>query len=575
MVYKNILLLTAFLCSAVMAEAQDVHGVVRAQGGLGTAQNKSDVTLFCALPGIDIDPYVGIAGVDKEKWNLTSDRTFLPVNNDAPYRSSHDVEYDGHNFYYGANFKTRFSAKHKITGSFAGSNTRMEGTGTFDEMFYYGSQLSHTYKHLLDLPSHDADLYKGDICYTYFTDRKGEKIEAKYLYYSLSTAEAQNEINTTTSFPELIDVLNFDQDTKELKHNALVNWTRPMGAGHFLNAGFEYENRCLTGNSHHDYATYVKDAYGPVYDYGNYNLGIEWESKTYIYRMGYDYREGALTGFVHADYHHTVLPFVTLDDVVPSARLQWKPNNANTFALAYVQRIIRPDYARLNPFTRITAYREYSIGNPELRGMHVNNTSLSYQHKKGDFDVNAKLSNIFCNDGFNALWYEGRKQNSTVNARYFEWGNNGKRRAWTFEPELQWKSDMKKIYAKGQIIWDKRIADAIGMAYEHWGVTAEVGGTYPLLDDGTLFINGHARYSEGNTLDLYSHEGRSMKLGGDVQYYLGKFGFNLAYNYTEYARTLIRQGVSIPNAGFYGWTGSEYHRPKSRHNLTATVSYSF
>lgn len=570
MVKKTIILAAGSIALAATAEAQTILGFARAQGGFGTAQTKADINLECSLTGIQINPYIGIAGVDKEKWNIITDREFLLMLGNDHYRSVREENYDGHTLYYGTDIKTMFSSTHMLEGRFAGSNIRMDGTGNLLET-YGGTSL--VYNHQYKLPSRNADIYDGNIFYTYRLGRKGENIKVGYRINSKSATDNQDELYSDSN-TDILTSLLYQQEAKEVKQSGTADWNRPLGKGQMLNVGFEYENRHITSRDHHDMKSHGLPPH-IINNSMNYTTEIDYLTQTYIYHVAYSLQKGPVVANARVDLqHHDIRYYVKLDDVVPTARVTWKMSTAQSLTAQYGQRIIRPDFDRLNPFRRICAYREYSYGNLALRGMHVNVASLVYQHKKQDIDVKATLSNIFCNDGFNALWYEGIDKASNTLTRNYTWANEGQRRAWSFAPEFTWTPKMDtKLYAKGEIIWDKRIAEAINMDYEHWGATVELGGTYSLAY--SLNINVHGRYSEGNTIDLYSHESRSFRLGGFIHKNIGKLDVKLAYDYSEYARTVIAQGVVVPGPVFYGWTGSEYRRPESRHNLTSTIAYSF
>ena len=58
---------------------------------------------------------------------------------------------------------------------------------------------------------------------------------------------------------------------------------------------------------------------------------------------------------------------------------------------------------------------------------------------------------------------------------------------------------------------DKRIADAVSMTKEHWGVFSRLGVEQMLC--ATFRLNAFAEYSEGNTQDLYRHMGSAYRLG--------------------------------------------------------------
>jgi len=548
-----------------------VNGDFYLQGGLGTAQNKSQLNLTFDHPYVTLKALVGVAGVDKETMNMQTDRSYTLLHNGELYQSSREVEYEGKSIFYGGGFKSNFSESHLFEGNISVANHRFEGTGSMSEWRSTYAVPSNRRLYDLDMQKHDGNCLNADLSYLFRTQRKGEHLNVQYKVVSVSADIREAEENYYELNPVYRTSLQYTQDMKEVKHTAAIDWNRPLSDSQFLNVGFEYENRRIESEDHHEsYSGMLTDSYINPSGFG-YTSSIDYKTQTEIYHVAYQLKLGSVVANLRADFHHAELPSVKLDDVVPTARLQWKPNASQTVIAQYGQRIIRPDFERLNPFKRILSEGEYAVGNMELRGIHVNNAALIYKYNKGSIDFGATLTHIFSNDGFNGLWYE-----TSAGERYYAWGNEGKRRAWSVSPELKWQVlPLTTLSAKGQVIWDKRIADAISMAKEHWGATASLAVDQQ-LPSLPLSGNLHAAYSEGNTLDLYSHEGRSVNLGGSITCKPWKvFSLNLAYDYKEYARTVITQGVALPGPGFYGWTGSEYRRPQSRHSLLASLRYSF
>lgn len=581
MVYKYLSIVSIALSIVPVAGAQ-VRGNVSLEGGLGTARNKAELNLDCDFGYFTIRPFVGIAGVDKEKWNLIDERKYDVFFDGDDYSSKSEVEYEGHTLFYGANFNTNITGFGVVEGNFVGNNIRMDGTGTFDDchrIAYYDGLNNESYSHTKrNMPGYELDLYDADLSYLLRTNRKGENFKVLYKFHYVGDNNTQNDEISYDFFPALHTTLNYNQHAVEKKHNVSIDWNRPLAEGQLLNVGFEYEDRKLES---HDIQLFNEISFIDTQEYrtgsNTYNTWM-YGTKTYIYHAAYNLKKGAFAANARLDYHHTVQPYATLDDVVPTARLQYTLNDAQSLVAQYAQRIIRPDLDRLNPFYRLVNTYELYFGNQTLRGMHVNNASLIYQYKKGNYDFKASLTHIFCNDGFNALWYGSKSNGLNSYVRTYTWGNEGARRAWSFKPEFEWIPSLQtKVYAKGEVIWDKRIAESIDMAYEHWGATAELGATHGFLGK-ELYVNAHARYSEGNTLDLYSHEARSMKFGSYIekQFFNNSLGCKLSYDYTEYPRIVIAQGVEgVTPMHLYGWVGSEYRHPKSHHNLTARIRYSF
>lgn len=67
--------------------------------------------------------------------------------------------------------------------------------------------------------------------------------------------------------------------------------------------------------------------------------------------------------------------------VFPTAFLQYKPNEKNSFGLNYGKRIQRPDYADLNPFINFLDRYTYEQGNPNLKPQFAHNVELNHIFK--------------------------------------------------------------------------------------------------------------------------------------------------------------------------------------------------
>lgn len=170
------------------------------------------------------------------------------------------------------------------------------------------------------------------------------------------------------------------------------------------------------------------------------------------------------------------------------------------------------------------------------------------------------LSYTMSNDGFNGIWME------RDNRRIYQWGNEGKRRAWSIQPDFTLRaSATTKVRGQAVILWDKRIADAVSMAKEHWGVFSRLGVEQMLC--ATFRLNAFAEYSEGNTQDLYRHMGSAYRLGTTLSKSFGDhFSTSLEYQYVRQAKEVYTHG---------GYTGS-YHLYSARRNACSlSLKYKF
>lgn len=280
-----------------------------------------------------------------------------------------------------------------------------------------------------------------------------------------------------------------------------------------------------------------------------------------------DYRQDVGVDFAEDDYSlsniwHSMTdvesPTRYFNDVVPMFRARYTFNPSHNLTLLYAMRLIRPDAKLLLPGQFIEPFA-ITNGNPDLVSTHANNVQLTYGYTNQGLRFNTTLQHIFADDGFNAIWIV------RDDLRNYTWGNQGIRRAWGLTPDLEWSlSPATKLNARATLLWDKRIAEAIHMAKEHWGITTHLAISQRIVK--SLTANAYFDYSEGNTIDLYSHSGRANAYGIELDYDIlrnNRLHASLAYHYTEYAPTIITQGM---------YTGTESTFP-DRHALQLLDKY--
>lgn len=249
-----------------------------------------------------------------------------------------------------------------------------------------------------------------------------------------------------------------------------------------------------------------------------------------------------------------------LNDFVPEAGVLWSMNKHNTLQFNYVRRIIRPSLELLNPAAILGPFTRH-FGNPDLIGAHINNLSLRYMLKRDKVDFTTTVQHIRANDGFCAIWTEKNLQ------RNYTWLNVGKRRAWSVTPEVVWcPATQTQLQAKATLMWDKREAESIHTSKEHWGITTSARLTQQLPAQLRLGLN--CSYSEGNTLDLYSHEGRAINYGADLSrnFLHNKLEAKLSYLNRETPKVILTQGA---------YTGFIDGRPAYRHQVELSLGYKF
>lgn len=545
--------------ACVTASAQTrVDGVATVGGGLGTAAPyQAGVSLDIKAPKLTVKPFIGITGVSKNSSAIKEDALyFYPSTENTNYLDT-ESRVKGFNLAYGMDMLYDFNKRNHLTVIVNGNHRALDGDGYRNEgMLYWNSSKASMLRSDLLIPNRDEDRLDASAMYVHNTNRKGESLSLKYAYgLTVSDDEQEQKVTDVTvqmSMPfyynnNVLSHANIQQ------HQVVGDWKRPLAPGHLLNLGASYTDRVINSD---DEQWFDKEKILDSHFHHRYQTAGAY--------AGYIGKIGRLSANARIEYDYTKMQGKNFNDLLPSLRLQWDAGKGNTLTALYGKRLIRPTLSYLNPAHIRGAY-DLSYGNEGLEGIHAQNVMLTYMHKSKKVDFSTSLNHIFVEDGFNALWLlKGR-------VREYTWGNEGVRRAWMLTPEVKWTaSAMTKMTAKATVAWDKRIAYAINMAKEHWGVTA-MAGLDQQLPLG-VFMNLHAQYSEGNTIDLYSHESRSYELGGQLKRSFlkdNRLTLLLDYNYREYFRPVITQ---VPFNTYEAYT---YRRPSNRNAASLTLTYKF
>lgn len=102
-------------------------------------------------------------------------------------------------------------------------------------------------------------------------------------------------------------------------------------------------------------------------------LGKKWNGQVGLRLENTNAKGNQVTSREKFDRHYTQL--------FPTAYLQYKHNDKNSFVLNYGRRIRRPNYQSLNPFINFLDRYTYQQGNPNLKPQFSHNTELSHTYK--------------------------------------------------------------------------------------------------------------------------------------------------------------------------------------------------
>lgn len=121
--------------------------------------------------------------------------------------------------------------------------------------------------------------------------------------------------------------------------------------------------------------------------YINYSrpLGKKWSGQFGL-RVENTNASGDSKGYVYSSAEGKFVPFAeqfkrNYTQLFPTAYIQYKASENNSFVLNYGRRINRPDYGDLNPFIHFLDIYTFEQGNPNLKPQFSHNIELSHTHK--------------------------------------------------------------------------------------------------------------------------------------------------------------------------------------------------
>lgn len=529
-----------------------VTGQVDARAGLGSATPYGGgVSLQVKAPKLLFAPSLTVEGITRRSSSATEDLTYHYASSGHDYLSTQETSSRGYRLLYGAALTYDLAERTQLKLALTGSHSDEDRQGTRFEQLSALADKS-LFASALAWPSLRRDRLGLDASLLRQMRRPGESLLLQYTFRRAADDQTlQQDVAAQSSLVAPRFTANrVEQQGVTLNHTVLLDWKRPLTPRQSVELGARYDHIGLTSDDHQqlDRQTTLAAHFSHL-------------THTAAAFVAYSARVSSLSANVRMEYDYTRQDGRTLHDFVPTASLRWQATAASSLTAAYVRRIVRPGLEYLNP-ARIVGLYTLDYGTPTLEGIHLNNLSLVYQHKRQAVDFTTTLSHIFVEDGFNAIWME------KDDVRISFWGNEGVRRAWSLSPSVKWTvSPLTTLTAQAQLLWDKRVARAIHMAKEHWGVTtrAELQQRLPL----GLGLTLRGGYTEGNTVDLYSHEGRSYDYGLALRraFLAGeRLQLRLSYDYHDYATIILTQGQ---------YTGRVSRQPADQFALSAQVTYRF
>lgn len=545
------MVLLSVLAAGIVAQTP-VKGELKLSAGTGNTNPwGADLKLDIQQGRLTLKPFVGISGLQGSNNGQHQEIAYRYSASGSQYSSVLDAETEGQQYRYGLVATFAQSERTQWTMSVEGSLCDLQRTGHLHEML--GSPLLSSipaeWKASINTPTLKNNSLKAEVGLRQQLTAPGSW-GMKYTFSRVAVDEdmQQQGLGSESSMPFLHNHLVSNNTTT--LHSLMVDYQHPLPAGQTLGLGARFDQR------------HISSDYLQAIDHQT-TLDELFRHDMTVGAAFAEYRLANPMFNVNArlEYAYTRMNDHNLNDVIPSLRAQWNMSQHQSLALSYMMRLIRPEAQVLNP-AHVRGAFTLDYGNPTLDGTHANVVAMAHILRGQRLRLTTTLSHIFADDGITAIWMV------KDDVRVSTYGNEGIRRAWSLSPDMTWNiAPTTSLDAKVTVMWDKRVAEAIHMAKEHWGISGMLA-LHQQLPFG-LRMNLQGEYSEGNTLDLYSHSSRQVSYGGDLQRSFlkgGRFTATLAYSNTDYAKVILTQGA---------YTGTVYTRPKNHHILSLTAVLKF
>lgn len=546
---KKLLLVAFALCAASAFAQTNVSGDATVKAGLGAEDPiAAKVNLKLSTPKFTFAPYVGITAIGKDASAYTDDVEYIYARTGNVYSSTKQMSSKGTDIVYGV-LAQYVSGLNTFAVNYSGQNRNEDVSGMQKEFLRTSDgKLLSSVARRISKPGFAGNNHAVKASFRHKTQRIGESFGVQYQFSRKATDELLcSEYTETVAFDDY-KKNELQRKNTTTEHNVTLDWSRPLSALHSIDLGASYLYRLNESNVMQKFdAQLMLDE---NFQHSMHSVDVF---------AGYHLRWNPLVVNARIAYEHTRMESNNLDDVIPQINAQLNLNKRNMLSASYAMRIVRPSVELLAPYHVKDAYTE-DFGNANLTGTHVNNVTLQYTNRTDRLTFGAAVAHIFVEDGFNAIWME------KDNIRVSTWGNEGARRAWSIAPSVNWMATpLTKLAASATLLWDKRIAYAINMEKEHWGITTDVSlsQVLPLGINMQLFC----KYSEGNTVDLYSHSGRMLNYGASLRRaFLPKDRLvcELACSHLKSPEIILTQGA---------YSGTVLHQPDRGTRASLSLTY--
>ena len=387
------------------------------------------------------------------------------------------------------------------------------------------------------------------------TRLKGETITLSYM---LSAQHSKSKDKSLYTEPFNMPVpyngvdLNDKQDFDE--HTVQLDWTRPFAEKkHTIETGVKYIYRMSRSHSMIDYLGIEDDMdmrFKHVTQVGAAYVRYTFASGPWSVRAGLRYEHS----YMRASYPDgTQEAFdAQFDDVVPSANVRYKIDDANSLKFSYAASINRPGISYLNPAV-VESPTNRSFGNTDLGSVHHHSMSMTFMHVGSKFTFNVTPQFSFSNNGIGSVkWADGLVQVSTF-------ANTLKRRSGYLSAYVQWMAHEKtNIMLNGSVGYNYFKSKELNLKNDGFSHNLYVNVTQYL--PWSLELTGYAGMWGGGTYDVYGHRSStSFSHGFGLQRsFLSEERLTVQLSASNPFKKYTKYSQSIDQGDVTGWSRGRY-----------------
>lgn len=323
----------------------------------------------------------------------------------------------------------------------------------------------YSYKSKGHTPGNSYYDLHGRADFQHKTRRAGEALTLSYM---LTTSRNKSEVSD-----QYYDMVNWSipytgtftkGNEKFAEHTAQFDWTRPFARFSKIETGVKYINRLNKSDNTHQYTGAPDMNTHTLFNHST-QVGAAYLSYTYSHAR-WSARAGLRYEFSHLNAKYPENPALNyhrnLSDWVPNAAVEYKPNWANSYKLAFSTSIQRPGINYLNPAVTETP-SSISFGNAYLESAREYNINFTYMR------IGAKLT-------FNVAPNVAFSNNKIIGVQYVEAGKTVS----TYANELnscyvglsafmQWRiATATSLVLNGNGGYDMNHSDNLGLDNNRW-----------------------------------------------------------------------------------------------------------